>query len=51
MNFSEITSPLAGAKSDAVNYDLIANITIGLVNIGMAAAQLVLGYLAYRASR
>lgn len=33
------------------NGDTIANVVIGVINISIAIAQLVLGYMAYRASR
>lgn len=51
MNSTELSSPTLANHGSGLSYDTIANITIGVVNITMAAAQLVLGYLTYRTSR
>ena len=38
-------------NTNGINGETIVNITLGAINIAMAAAQLLLGYMTYRASR
>jgi hypothetical protein len=52
MNYTEVTaSGLGNHYANGIRYNSILSLTIGAVNIGMAAGQLVLSYLTYRASR
>jgi hypothetical protein len=51
MNCTASAMPTTTGSPGGLSGDTIANITLDIVNITMAAAQLLLGYLTYRTSR
>jgi hypothetical protein len=52
MNNTKVPMPYPSDQhASGLSHHIIANITIGAINTAIAAAQLILGYLTYRASR
>jgi hypothetical protein len=51
MNSTATAMPAHTANAGGLSGEAIANITLGVINITMAAAQLFLGYMTYRTSR